>query len=911
MMNQIIWRPRLRRIGLALLSCGITFILFLLLSACWGIFPCGGNSIVWCDMEQQAVPLLMQLRQMAQRGEFSGLSQLNAGGMPFYAVFFFFLSNPGSLLILLTDLPADKLVTLLVILKLSLASGTAAFWFRGRIPALSAPMQVLLGVMYGCSGYGLFYYQNLMWLDIMILLPLLMVSIRRFLKKADPLPFVLLLSASVLLSFYLSYMIVLFVVLYMAVSVRTTVPAARQGIIARRFLLSCLCAAGLTAFVWLPCLIQVMHSARGVPVWNVLAASYLFDHLGDKICLLGCTCLGFAALPLLWQKQTPRISSRRRDRRIFLLLTAAVLLDPVNIMWHGGSYQAFPLRWGMIPVLLLLTLAGKQLAVQYDEAQTAAAVKHRRGLMIATGLCMAAAFGYGGWLFFCKRETLSSYLSTLWVSADHVRYVLILLLLLFAAYLFIITFRQNRLLSERAAVILIAVLFAGEFLFNHACYIGLAANPDTLYAQTVSLAGAVQPAEDTARLKMTKKYAHANMLGALGYPTLAHYTSLTRADFLYGMKRLGYSSYWMEVPSTGGTLLSDALWNVRYQFGAGLDFPDQSAVIWAEDPLVLAENSNMLPSALYAGQRAVELADLPGGSRISVQEQLAESLLGVSGLVKTYAPTELNHVTLTTNERGETVCKLDDPDQEGEIRYSLFIQEQQALYFDLYSQTGIEMDPPRNGAVAVRLNGRTLDEFYPEDNGNGFVSLGVQEQQYTVVSIRVLHDFTCESFGLFGLDTGLLAAAAEQAKGTELHYKNGVYTAECKTDSPQTLILSAAYDEGFSAEINGEPAPVFRVNSCQLAVEIPAGESRVVLRYHVPGLLTGLLLGGGTLLAAVLLYLLRRKIPKKMLRAGSRIAAPALQAAYVLLLLVIYIFPLVSWAAAMLVRLVTPKTGVL
>ena len=141
--------------------------------------------------------------------------------------------------------------------------------------------------------------------------------------------------------------------------------------------------------------------------------------------------------------------------------------------------------------------------------------------------------------------------------------------------------------------------------------------------------------------------------------------------------------------------------------------------------------------------------------------------------------------------------------------------------------------------------------------------------------------------------------------------KNGVYTAECKTDSPQTLILSAAYDEGFSAEINGEPAPVFRVNSCQLAVEIPAGESRVVLRYHVPGLLTGLLLGGGTLLAAVLLYLLRRKIPKKMLRAGSRIAAPALQAAYVLLLLVIYIFPLVSWAAAMLVRLVTPKTGVL
>ena len=34
---------------------------------------------------------------------------------------------------------------------------------------------------------------------------------------------------------------------------------------------------------------------------------------------------------------------------VFIVLGLAAILDPINIMWHGGSYQAFPLRWGMIP----------------------------------------------------------------------------------------------------------------------------------------------------------------------------------------------------------------------------------------------------------------------------------------------------------------------------------------------------------------------------------------------------------------------------------------------------------------------------------------------------------------------------------------------------------------------------------
>ena len=879
--------------GIPLLSCAVTLVLFLLLNTLYGIFPCGTNSIVWCDMEQQAVPLLMQLRVLLKNGESIWFSPFDAGGMHFYSVFCFFLCNPFSLLVLLSDIRPDRLVTLIVVLKLALAAGTGAFWFRRRIRGCSAANAVLLGVMYGCSGYGLFYYQNLMWLDVMLLLPLLMFSMRRLLKRADPLPFLLSLTAVMLTCFYISYMVVIFVVLYMAVSVRTTVPEGRRGAVSLRFLLASLCAGGIASVVWLPCLIQVRQSARGVSIPEVLQKAELFHHLGDKICLLGCTCIGFSALIMLWQKDSPRISARRRDRRIFLLLAAAAVLDPVNIMWHGGSYQAFPLRWGMIPILLMLTLAGKQLSVQYEPEKAAIFPKSAAWAMLCGSL--AAVCICGLLLHFKQSAHIYSYVETLWVSTENVLRLLILMFLLTTSYAFAILFRQHGVISARGCTGILAALFLCEFTFQYDCYFGHAANSDTLYAQTCAAAEAVHPADQTARLRLTRKYAHANMLGAMGYPTLAHYTSLTREDFLQGVKRFGYSSYWMEVPSTGGTVLSDAFWNVQYQLGVQSDFPSWTDLCWTNGLLSIAQSSMTIPAAHYTDLTPEEIADLPQGSRIEVQRTLLRQLSADPEILTEYEPTSLSNVTLTKNGSGETVCTLNNPAAEGEIRYSLFIPEKQALYFDLYSQTGTELANDRNDAVAVRCNGHTLEESYPENNGNGFVLLGEPEKEYCVVSIRVSHDFTCESFGVFGISAEPLAEALRQTEGTALQYQNGVYTADFESDRPRTMILAAAYDEGFSADINGESAAVYRVNGCQLAVRIPKGSGTVTLRYHTPGLRAACILSGISILAAVLLLLFRRRIPEALNKCAERGAGLLLQTGYLLVLFAVYLLPVGFW----------------
>jgi hypothetical protein len=65
-----------------------------------------------------------------------------------------------------------------------------------------------------------------------------------------------------------------------------------------------------------------------------------------------------------------------------------------------------------------------------------------------------------------------------------------------------------------------------------------------------------------------------------------------------------------------------------------------------------------------------------------------------------------------------------------------------------------------------------------------------------------------------------------------------------QTDSPRDghVRLLEAYDPGWTATVDGQPAPVADSGGIALAVPVPAGCHAIRLRYHTPGRATGLLL---------------------------------------------------------------------
>ncbi|MBR4973181.1 MAG: YfhO family protein, partial [Clostridia bacterium] len=152
-----------------------------------GFFPFGNNSVSWCDMTQQVIPLWCDFKDILSGKDGFLLNLQNAGGMNFLGVFFFFLSSPFTFLVVFfekADIPL--LMNIILVLKLCTVSATSAVYFEKRYSSLPCAFKILLSVSFAFCGYSMMFYQNIIWLDIMYLFPVLMLGIHSLCEKGKP-----------------------------------------------------------------------------------------------------------------------------------------------------------------------------------------------------------------------------------------------------------------------------------------------------------------------------------------------------------------------------------------------------------------------------------------------------------------------------------------------------------------------------------------------------------------------------------------------------------------------------------------------------------------------------------------------------------------------------------------------------
>jgi hypothetical protein len=114
-------------------------------------------------------------------------------------------------------------------------------------------------------------------------------------------------------------------------------------------------------------------------------------------------------------------------------------------------------------------------------------------------------------------------------------------------------------------------------------------------------------------------------------------------------------------------------------------------------------------------------------------------------------------------------------------------------------------------------------------------------------------------------------AAEDGARGRILRISEGSdrLTLDVQVDRPTVVLLRDTWTPGWTARVAGRPAPVVRANGLHQAIPVPAGTSRVVLRYWPPGLTAGILLA---LAALVLLVPLEAAAALRAHRARAQSA---------------------------------------
>lgn len=183
-----------------------------------GIAPFGSKTLCSMDGFSQYYPMLMNMGEAFKDGEllysFSG-----ALGFNLWAQSAYYTNSP--LWILVYILPESMKILgihFLIVLKICLSG--AFFCFRlikNRPDAGEKHLTYIfpaLSCAWALSGYVVAFINQLMWADVIMLLPLVILGIEEIVRRKNPILYIGALALSIWCCFYLSYMVCLFAVLY-------------------------------------------------------------------------------------------------------------------------------------------------------------------------------------------------------------------------------------------------------------------------------------------------------------------------------------------------------------------------------------------------------------------------------------------------------------------------------------------------------------------------------------------------------------------------------------------------------------------------------------------------------------------------------------------------------------------------
>lgn len=863
-------------------------VILLIVYAISGMYPFGNKTLAWCDMHQQVVPLLLNFKDILQgEGNFF-LNMQNASGMNFYGVFLFFISSPFSFLVVLIE-KADimNFMNILTLLKMMTCAVTANIYFRHCHKKLHLFWGALFSVIYAFSGYAMLFYQNTVWLDVMYFFPILLISFESLIRKKNIGGLIFCLSGMLVLNYYLSYMVVIFTVVFFGLYLFMNRKKDIKGI-APRFVIACIIAATVTAVIWLPSFAQYLSSARGKNIIEGLVKSSIFTKMDTCLPFLFCTGIGVAVCVIFFGR---RVSAQSRFYVILSVLTLLpVVFEPINKMWHTGDYMAFPIRYGYMTTMMLLIFCAVKLKTMSAEDY---ATKTKKRYAVPVSILIVAFGVFSVWYYFTFRENLDSYSTTLWGDTTSFLYLVIITCIVMAVYTIIMTFGVFKKIAFPVLCVMLSAVVAFECFFNANVYIASASYTPGKFNNAIVLEDKIQDDEKFWRLKLGQgQYKHfdANLIGGLGYNSFAHYTSLTSEDYMFAMKRLGYSSYWMEVTGNGGTLLTDAMMSVGYTVEK---FTAREPAIYRDKYYSVFENEYFMPLGIVSDNDLSAVPELPLAERADIQQFVAEQLFG--------AKEELFIEYQPTGKRNIHFYKLEDkyhfvPDMASKnaaLTYKIYAEGKQTLYFDCFDLVTTNVKEHIYGSFDVYVNGIKQNLSFPGQDTNGFLDLGTYEDEFVTVEISLNKKTYCSSFGVYGLSHEKLSKIIDPTKSAGLEVTGtsikGSYTSE---KDGQYLFLSVPYDNGFTAYVNGEEAQISRTLGGFMAIRLSEGENGIEFAFSPSGFKAGVLISvAGVVMLA--LWIIFRNKAEKIIEKTETLCCIGIYALFSVVIAIIYLVPMI------------------
>lgn len=337
-----------------------------------GIYPFGDKCYLRSDMYHQYCPFFSELWNKIRNGESLFYSWNIGMGTNFLAVFGYYLSSPTNWFIgLFPQKYMIEMMNVIILLKLAGASLSCTYYLckhNGKRHISAA----VFGLFYGLSAFIAAYSWNLMWLDCVLLLPLVVLGLEKLVNEGKGLLYTVTLGLTILSNYYIAIMVCISMVIYFVViMVSRPVPRDKSDYLKAvlRFIMYSLLAGGLAAILLLPEVYALEYTASSnINFPKVMNRYFSFitiikrhlinidvslglDHLPNVYCGVAVLLL----FPLyIMNKKISRREKVSKVLALFIFFTAFNMNIP-NFIWHGFHYpNSLPCRQSFIYIFLLL-----------------------------------------------------------------------------------------------------------------------------------------------------------------------------------------------------------------------------------------------------------------------------------------------------------------------------------------------------------------------------------------------------------------------------------------------------------------------------------------------------------------------------------------------------------------------------
>ena len=795
----------------------------------FGIQPFGDNSLLIIDGLHQYMPFYSVLYDKLKGGESLFYSFRSGLGINFLSLFSYYLSSPLNLIIFFKKTQLNMAVSMIIVLKIALSGMTAGIYFSSKSKKQGLHV-LMISMAYALSSYMVGYCWNVMWLDAIMIFPIVVMGLERLIDKKDGRLYCLALFYALYCNYYIAFMICIFAIIwYIFYSFKSVKQFFFRGI---SFALYSFLAAGMAAVLLIPAYLGIKQTASGeamtLPDHSFLtnAADLLnrqfamgspishdnFD--GNANLYIGIFTVLAVGLYLL--NQQIKISDKIKKTLLvgFFYLSFGEMI--LNFIWHGFHDQyGIPNRFSFLFGFVLLHMLWE--VFEHLDGT--------KGWHVAFA-CMAGV----GLLAYARVKGTQPL-------EDKVYGVAGMLFILYGMILLLYTLSRKRKVWYKAAFCVVAIIE----IATTAC---MGFNENGQISVSKFFYGTEDMEKAAASLK-DETFYRSELASALmvdenaWYPinSVGLFGSTATDRMVNMMDNLGFYTGCNEYLYKGATPVTNFLLNVKYLYYHQEDsLTTDFKYLKTQGTFDIYENTAKGMSIGYLMNDSIKDWYYDSAYPFRVQNDLAEQAFDVFELFHDIEIDDpaTNGCTASKTNDGEYYFEYGDSRPDN-MTFTIPITETAENLYLFYDGTQVENAQIMVDGTNVKsgdLDGYMLPIGKVSAGSEVKVTFelkGETEDGYVRLSAA---DFDQEVFEDFK------KTAAEQAF-TVTDYSSNSLEGTVDASDNQTLFLSIPYDSGWKVKVDGKEVKTCRIGDAFLGVKVPSGEHTVSLKYTPPGFSIG------------------------------------------------------------------------